>query len=159
MHFEVDTAIPNNENDQATIFCTDYGAQFGVTEETLPACITSIQHELERQVSRQKEEAQAQASRTVQEQEEKPPRATATVTYSSSAAAALASKFTNQDVFVSTFPLGTKNFEYKYILGVNAAVNAVTFCQTFWSELEGAFVEVIYVTKLQLFLGEVILIF
>lgn len=136
VHFEVDAANPNSVKEQAVTFCTQYGAQFGVTEETLPQCIDNIHQALERPIASYKtqlaeEEEDARPAELQQQQQQQKDEAPSVTTES---------KFINQ-VFVSSFPLGSKNFEYKYDLGAGAVINAVSFCQSFWDELEGAFVE------------------
>ena len=134
VHFDVDAAEPNSGQEQATIFCTQYGSQFGVTEETLASCIVNIQQALEQRLAlKMAEETPAQDDSIADQQTEQ---------LEENRGTSETLKFTNQEVFVSSFPLGSKNFEYRYILGVDASANAATFCKSFWSELEGAFVEV-----------------
>lgn len=188
VHFEVDTANPDSAKDQATTFCTQYGAHFGVTEDTLQGCISSIQQALQRSVAThetelmehsaldEQEEQEEKKQEEEEEQEEEKNHAEEEhqfddeelekekeeqpeeehqhqhhqeneelqkkqMTDDGLQAEALNSDRSNQ-VFVSSFPLGTKVFAYRHILGEAAAGNAASFCGTFWKELEGAFVEV-----------------
>jgi hypothetical protein len=143
VHFEVDAADPNSVRAQATTFCTQYGAQFGVTEDTLSTCIDNIQQALERPLAAyvaEPMEIEPLGEQQQQQQQEQEPQEEQVDVEVSATADDSANK--NDEVFVSSFPVGAKNFEYRFVLGVAAATNAAKFCETFWSELEGAFVEV-----------------
>jgi hypothetical protein len=138
VHFEVDAANPNSVEEQATTFCTQYGPQFGVTDESLPPCITNIQQALERPIASYVASQAAAAAVAPSTPEELAPGESEVVTETETQTVEL----NPSQVVVSSFPLGSKNFPYRYVLGVDAAANAANFCSTFWSELEGAFAEV-----------------
>ena len=137
IHFEIDLRDPNSVNDQAITFCTQYGEQFGVTEETLSQCTDDVRKALARAVSSYLAQHDNVASEElstniksirVEEQKEKEPQD-------------MESQHSSP-VFVTAFPVASKNFEYRYVVGVEPSVNAANFCRMYWDELEGAFKEV-----------------
>ena len=51
VQFEIDTAVSSSIGEQATKFCTSYGAEFGVTQETLGECTQNVVQALEGKVA------------------------------------------------------------------------------------------------------------
>lgn len=51
MNFDLDTSKPDSALDAAKIFCSQYGAQIGVTEASLPLCIEEVRELLEQRVA------------------------------------------------------------------------------------------------------------
>jgi hypothetical protein len=134
VNFDLDTSKPDSSLDAAKIFCSQYGSQIGVTEASLPLCIDEVQELLEQRVSAE----MAVIGRGEQTVEMKAgEKGGATASPGNSPAF---SEFSGQ-VFVTSFPLGSKDFQYKYDMGLDGVTNAASFCHTFWNDLEGAFVE------------------
>jgi hypothetical protein len=123
-----------------------------VTEETLAVCITNIQQALERPIAAHLSKASVSDSAWQDGGEATSAEITPSVQEGKSdkkeeeilaaATAKVNSKFKGQ-VFVTSFPLGSQNFEYRYVMDVAASSNAKTFCELFWGNLENAFTEVI----------------
>lgn len=72
--FEVDTADSGSIGHQASTFCTNYGAEFGVTQETLSECIQNVVLALESRISATKEVQQPQAPVQQQQEEQSAPK-------------------------------------------------------------------------------------
>lgn len=64
--FEIDTAVATSVQDQATLFCTTYGAEFGVTQETLGECTQNVVRALQAKLA-----ARVPASQQPGEQKQK----------------------------------------------------------------------------------------
>jgi hypothetical protein len=105
-----------------------------VTDETLPLCIQNVQDALEQRISVLRETSSDSSSVVAEEVFVEQNEAVDTNTDSTQI---------SDQVFVTSFPLGSKDFDYTYVMSVDATTNAATFCHAFWSELEGAFEEVI----------------
>eukprot|EP00661_Eupelagonemidae_sp_cell13_P006097 gene6097-3866_t len=51
VNFDLDTSKPDSALDAASIFCSQYGAQIGVTEASLSLCIEEVRELLEQRVA------------------------------------------------------------------------------------------------------------
>jgi hypothetical protein len=148
VNFDIDASNPDSAHNSANIFCTQYGAQFGVTDETLPLCIQNVQDALEQRISVLRETSSDSSSVVVEEVFVEQDVMGAVISDGQGGSDTLSADTNavgipfNDQVFVTSFPLGSKEFDYKYVMSVDATTNAATFCHAFWGELEGAFEEV-----------------
>jgi hypothetical protein len=68
VQFEIDTAIATSIDDQAGVFCSNYGAEFGVTQETLADCTQNVKRALQERLTTpsQQQEEQLPAAQVFQ---------------------------------------------------------------------------------------------